>query len=118
MFNNNDSSMLWLIILFMLANNGANFAPPTDEEMCKVFTTTVDTFLEDNKAILDKANLDSPLWQLKTLRSTFDDIEDPKTRLKVIEVAMSIVRNIETVNKFACGGLPTDFTDPQVNSKE
>lgn len=110
MFNNNDSSMLWLIILFMIANNGANFAPPTDEEMCEVFTKTVDAFIEDHKELLAKANVDSPLWQLKALRSTFDKIEDHNTRLQVIEVAMSIIRNIEAVNKYACGGFPTDQT--------
>lgn len=107
---NNDSSTLWLIILFMLANNGANFTPPTNEEMCEVFTKTVDTFLEDHKELLSKANVDSSIWQLKTLRSTFDKIEDQSTKLKIIEVAMSIIRNIEAVNKYTCGGFPTDQT--------
>ncbi len=106
----NDSSTLWLIILFMLANNGANFTPPTNEEMCEVFTKTVDTFLEDHKELLSKANVDSPIWQLKTLRSAFDKIEDQSTKLQVIEVAMSIIRNIDAVNKYACGGFPTDQT--------
>lgn len=112
MFNNNDSSMVWLLILFMLSMNGQNFNPPTNEEMCTVFLKAVDTYLEDNKHLVEKANIGSPLWQLKHLREAVDGIEDIDTKLKVVEVAMSIMRNIEAVNKYACGGLPSCETNP------
>lgn len=106
MFNSNDNSMLWLLILFMLVGNNSNsFVPPTDEEICKVFEKTIDTYLEENKELLEKAQINSPLWQIKELSDAAKEIEDLKVRLKVINVAFSVKTNLESTNAFCCGGM-------------
>ena len=114
MFNNDNSSMLWMLILFMLANNGANFTPPTSEEICEAFIRSVDAYMEDNKPLLEKAQVNSPLWQLRELREVTDKIDDPDTRIKILNVVMSIMSNIETVNKYACGGMPSCPSNPTI----
>ena len=107
MFNSNNdaNSMLWLLILFMLAGNtNTNFVPPTNEEINKIMQNGIEKFLSDHKELVEKADADSPLTQLNTLYNVSKEIDNSETDAKVLGVAMSIMKNIETMNKYCCGG--------------
>lgn len=103
--NNNDNSMLWLFILFLLAGNtNTNFIPPTNEEINKIMQNGIEKFLNDHKELVEKSNADSPLAQLNTLYNVSKEIDNPETNAKILGVAVSIMKNIETMNNYCCGG--------------
>lgn len=107
MFNSNDNSMIWLLILFMLAGNtNTKFGPPTDEEICKAFDASVASFLSENEKLIPDAKVNSPLWQVHELKKAADNIEDQSVRLKVLQIAMSIIENLKLANGYAtCGNI-------------
>lgn len=105
MFNSgNDNSMFWLLLLFMLAGNtNTQITPPSNEEINKIMQNGIEKFLEDHKELVEKANVDSPIWQLDTLYKASKEIDNPEANAKVLSVAMSIMKNIETMNNYCCG---------------
>lgn len=102
MFNNNDNSILWLLILFALAaNHPSSESTTSTEDICKAFTTSIDNYLEERKELTSKARVNSPLWQLSELRKAADGIEDVNTKCKVLCVAMSIIDNLKATENFS-----------------
>jgi hypothetical protein len=104
MFNSNDNSTLWLLILLLLATNNPSPIPEPEndsiEGACEAFQKVVDDYLKDHKKLLDEARVGSPMWQLKELSEVAESIEDSQTRIKVLQVAISIVKSMEMSNKF------------------
>lgn len=104
MFNSNDNSTLWLLILLLLATNNSSPVPEpengTVEDACCAFQKIVDDYLKDHKKLLDEARVGSPMWQIKELSEASESIEDPQTRVKVLQVAISIVKSMEMSNRF------------------
>lgn len=104
MFNSNDNSTLWLLILLLLATNNSPTIPEpengTVEDACSAFQKIVDDYLKGHKKLLDEARVGSPMWQIKELSEASESIEDPQTRAKVLQVAISIVKSMEMSNRF------------------
>jgi hypothetical protein len=104
MFNANDNSTLWFLILLLLATNNPSpiLEPENDsvEGACEAFQKVIDDYLKDHKKLLDEARVGSPMWQLKELSEAAESIEDPQTRVKVLQVATSIVKSMEMSNRF------------------
>lgn len=104
MFNANNNSTLWLLILLLLATNNSPTIPEPNsdsiEGVCEEFQKIVDNYLKDNKNILDNARVGSPMWQIKELSEAAGSIEVPQTRIKVLQVAISIIKSMKMPNKF------------------
>lgn len=102
MFNNDDNSILWFLILFALAANRPSSESQTStEDICKAFTTSIDKYFEEHKELTSKARVNSPLWQLSELRKAADGIEDINIKCKVLCVAMSIIDNLKATENFS-----------------
>lgn len=103
MFNSNDNSMIWLLILFMLAGNNSRPFMPSTEELNKIFQDGIKIFLEDNKEQVAKASTEAPIHQLKELYDASTKIEDPEVNAKVLGVAMTIMKNVDLGDCCCCG---------------
>lgn len=103
MFNSNDNSNLWaMILLFMLAGNtNIPFKFPTTEEINKIFQNGIEKFLEDKKEDLTKAEYGDPIWQLNELLEASKNNCNTEVNAKILSVAMSIMNNIDP-NKVNC----------------
>lgn len=108
MFNsNNDNSMLWLmLVLFMMdGNNNSPLEVPSAEMMNKIFQEGIETFLNDNKEALSKAEYGDPIWQLNELNEATKAIDNNETKNKILSVALQIMRKIDpNQNDCCCGG--------------
>lgn len=104
MFNANDNSTLWLLLLLLLATNNSSPVPEPEndsiEDACEAFQKVIDSYLKDHKKLIDEARVGSPMWQLKELSEAAESIEDPQTRIKVLQVATAIIKSMEMTNRY------------------
>lgn len=104
MFNSNDNLTFWLLLLLLLATNNSPTVPEPDsdsiEGVCEELQKIVDNYLKDNKNLFDNARVGSPMWQIKELNEAAGSIESPHTRIKVFQVAISIIKSMEMSNRY------------------
>jgi hypothetical protein len=71
----------------------------------KTFQEGIESFLNDNKEALSKAEYGDPIWQINELNTASKAIDNNETKGKILSVALQIMRKIvPNQNDCCCGG--------------